>query len=267
MVWWLRFDQTFLSANSSTFTICTVLLRVPLWICCSFRKLLQNVGKLHVPLGKIETWLNLVQVAQGTVKLLAEAVRCCPYNPHCSSQHNLTPSLVHIWNRISHSFSRCYFFGFELLTLLTQGCLGGRPWFRKVPWPWPLQTFVDPTSYVDMLILCWPVVLCHYYPLLPLYHAQKWPPLYRVLVCLQTLDTGNILEIEPFLNRSWICSWCHGVLRDDTNHSLNILNSTLLFQYILRNIAHLYVHILCMCTQRHWFQQWSSSFWSWQWEQ
>jgi hypothetical protein len=263
MVWWLRFDQTFLSANSSTFTICTVLLRVTLWICCSFRKLLQNVGKLHVPLGKIETWLNLVQVAQGTVKLLAEAVRCCPYNPHCSSQHNLTPSLVHIWNRISHSFSRCYFFGFELLTLLTQGCLGGRPWFRKVPWPWPLQTFVDPTSYVDMLILCWPVVLCHYYPLLPLYHAQKWPPLYRVLVCLQTLDTGNRTISESFMDMQ-LMSWSfEGRYEPFLEH----LKLNLLFQYILRNIAHLYVHILYICTQRHWFQQRSSSFWSWQWEQ
>ena len=49
-------------------------------MCCSFRKLLQNVGKLHVPLGKIEAWLNWVQAAQGTMKLLAEAVRCCSYN-------------------------------------------------------------------------------------------------------------------------------------------------------------------------------------------
>ena len=108
-----------------------------------------------------------------------------------------------------------YIFGIDFPSVFwTQGCLGGRPWFRKVPWPWALQTF-DPstTSYYVLLccyllicwILCWHVVLCLCYPLLSLYHAQKYHPFI-------------LQEIEPFLlNRSWMCSWCRGVSRDDAD--------------------------------------------------
>ena len=73
-------------------------------------------------------------------------------------------------------------------------------------------------SYVYLLypgILLYCAIMCHYCCCMLLYHAQKWP-WSSVLVDSQTLDAGN----QAISAKSFMYSWSHRVLRDETNRSL-----------------------------------------------